>query len=151
MKDPKRGQQAHTEITAAGVINRPGVAKAVPQKSSLLIDSVSESLILFLQIFIISLITNSKSYGAEILRECSPPTTCHMSRVTCHVPLVMCHMSCVTCNFFLLFLRTMWWRVEGLLSTGPTVSSLFMTGLIQTSEVKWNKFSGPGAWCLSKI
>ena len=27
------------------------------------------------------------------MRECSPPTTCHMSRVTCHVSCVMCHVS----------------------------------------------------------
>ena len=29
--------------------------------------------------------------GLEMLRECSPPSMCHMSHV-------MCHMSCVTCN-----------------------------------------------------
>ena len=40
-------------------------------------------------------------------RECSPPTTCHMSHVmcvscvTCHVSRVTCHVSCVTCIFFL--------------------------------------------------
>ena len=32
---------------------------------------------------------------ALIFRECSPPTTCHMSYVTCH-------MSCVACIFFFL-------------------------------------------------
>ena len=43
-----------------------------------------------------------------------------MSRVTCH-------MSRVTCNFFFLLKKfTKWWSysVEGLLSTGPTPSSL---------------------------
>ena len=54
MKDPKRGHQAHTEITAAGVTNKLGVAEAVLQTSLLLIDLVSESPFLFLQIFIIS-------------------------------------------------------------------------------------------------
>ena len=44
-----------------------------------------------------------KSYGTTmlaILRECSPPTMCpmsrvtrHMSHVTCHVSHIMCHMS----------------------------------------------------------
>ena len=34
-----------------------------------------------------------KSWGAEILKECSPPTICHMSRVICHVLHVMCHVS----------------------------------------------------------
>ena len=45
--------------------------------------------------------------------------TCHMSRVTCHVSRVTCHMS-------LFFFQTKWWSlsVEGLLSTGPTPSSL---------------------------
>ena len=28
---------------------------------------------------------NCKSWGAKILRECSPPYMCHMSCVTCHV------------------------------------------------------------------
>ena len=48
--------------------------------------------------------------------------TCHMSHVTCHVSHVTCHLSNVT--FF--FVRTKWWSllVEGLLSIGPTTSSL---------------------------
>ena len=49
------------------------------------------------------------------MRECSPPKTCHVSRVTCHM------------SFF--FLRTQWWSlsVEGLWSTGPTPSSCFLS------------------------
>ena len=45
--------------------------------------------------------------------------TCHMSHVTCHVSCVTCHVSHIT--FFFL---TIWWclLVEGLLSTGPTLS-----------------------------
>ena len=50
------------------------------------------------------------------MRECSAPTTCHMSRV-------MCHMSCVTCNNFL--------SVEGLLSTRPTPSSFLFISLVK--------------------
>ena len=60
-----------------------------------------------------------------------PPQTCHVSCFMCHMSRVMtCHVSRVTCNFFsfflLLFFRTKWWSllVEGLLSTGPTPSSL---------------------------
>ena len=34
-------------------------------------------------------IPNCKSWGAKILRECSPPTMCHMSCVTCHVYFFM--------------------------------------------------------------
>ena len=37
--------------------------------------------------------------GTEILKECSLPTTCHMSYVTSHVSHVTCHMS-----FFIYFL-----------------------------------------------
>ena len=60
-----------------------------------------------------------------LLRQCSPPTTCHMSRVTCHMSCVTCHMSCVTCQIFYLFFFTKGWSLagEGLLSTGPTLSS----------------------------
>ena len=36
---------------------------------------------------------NGKSLGAEILRDGSPPHTCHVSGVTCHVSHVMCHLS----------------------------------------------------------
>ena len=39
---------------------------------------------------------NRTSYGAEILRECWPPTTCPMSHVTCHVSHAMCHVSHIT-------------------------------------------------------
>ena len=35
---------------------------------------------------------NPKRYGAEILRECSPP---HASHVMRHVSHVICHVSCV--------------------------------------------------------
>ena len=56
--------------------------------------------------------------------------TCYMSRVTCHVSHVTCHVSHVIFFFFLFFLffLTKWWSssVEGLLSTGPTPSSLVM-------------------------
>ena len=59
-----------------------------------------------------------------------------VSHVTCHLSCVMCHLSPVTCKknpiiFFFLFLRkknlTKWWSksMKGLLSTGPTLSSLW--------------------------
>ena len=38
---------------------------------------------LVFKIFKIHSLRNSKSYVADILRECSPPTTCHKSPVTC--------------------------------------------------------------------
>ena len=50
---------------------------------------------------------------------------CHVSGVTCQMSGVTCQVSRVTCNLFYLFF-TKWLRqsVEGLLSTGPTLSSL---------------------------
>ena len=68
-------------------------------------------------------IQNRMSKGRDIWRECSPPSLCHMSRVTCHVSHVTCHMSHITChmshvschmlqdaclNFFLFFLTKLW-------------------------------------------
>ena len=52
---------------------------------------------------------------------------CQVSGVRCQVLRVRCHVSGVTCHFFSsIFFWTTWWgySVEGLLSTGPTPSSL---------------------------
>ena len=35
---------------------------------------------------------------SKILKECSPPQTCHVSCVTLHVSRVTCHLSRVTCQ-----------------------------------------------------
>ena len=56
----------------------------------------------------------------------TPP---NVSRVTCHVSCVTCHVSHVTCHmyfyFFIFFLTKCWsLSLEGLLSTGPTPSTL---------------------------
>ena len=66
--------------------------------------SWSQSVIIFLQTSKTSFHPNRKSKGAEIFRECSPPTICHVSHVTCHMLHVtcqvshgMCHMSHVIC------------------------------------------------------
>ena len=99
------------------VFNRPGVVGAVLHIALSFIHSFSQLVSLFLQIFKIS---NSKSKGAESLRECSPPTTCHMSYVMCHVSHIMCHISRVkyhvsNVTFFSLFfgqsVEVYWWRV----------------------------------------
>ena len=52
-------------------------------------------MILSFRIFKTLFFPNRKSWGAEILRECSPPpcVTCHVSHVTWHVSHDMCHMS----------------------------------------------------------
>ena len=90
-------------------------------------------------IFKVLSIPNHKSWGAEILRECSPPTMCHMSRVICHVSGVTCQVSRVTCNFIIiiLFFLTQWWSLsgEGLLSTGPTPSSFHISGVFPAGQV----------------
>ena len=39
---------------------------------------------------------NCESWRAEILRECSPPTTCHVSGVMCHMSNVTYQLSRVT-------------------------------------------------------
>ena len=64
--------------------------------------------------------------GAEILRECAPPATCHVSCVTCHMSHVPCHVSQVMCHMsHFSFSFAKWWSlsVEGLLLTGPTPSN----------------------------
>ena len=62
-------------------------------------------------IFKVLSIPNHKSWGAEILRECSPPTMCHMSRVICQVSGVSCQVSGVKCQvsgviIFIFFLQS---------------------------------------------
>ena len=82
------------------VSKRPGVAGDVIQTPLLLIKSVSQQIILCENIFKTSSLRNSKSWGADILIEGSPPTTCHVSCVTCHLSCVICHMSHVFHLFF---------------------------------------------------
>ena len=57
---------------------------------------------------------------------------CQVSRVRCHVSGVTCQVSQVMCHIFLflfLFLTKLWgYFVEGLLSTGPIPSSIFLRG-----------------------
>ena len=68
---------------------------------------------------------NRKSYGAEILREGSPPplVMSHMSHVMCHVSKVRCHMC-----FVLLFLDQVMKLVGGeSVFNMATLSSLYMT------------------------
>ena len=49
-------------------------------------------------IFVVLSIPNHKSWGAELLRECSLPTMFHMSRVICHLSGVICQVSRVRCH-----------------------------------------------------
>ena len=75
-------------------------------------------------------IPNGKSQGAELLRECSSHTMCHVSHVMCHLSPVTCILSYVKKYIYLkkIFKKNnwlTWWSqsLEGLLSTGPTPSS----------------------------
>ena len=69
-------------------------------------------LILF-RIFKTLTIPNLKSWGAEILRECSRRTMCHMSCTRCQVSGVRCHMPGVRWQVsgVIFFFDTKWWRV----------------------------------------
>ena len=80
------------------LINRPGVAGAVLQSPPSFIKSVTHSLMVCGNIFKVLSIPSHKSWGAEILRECSPSTMCHMSHVKCHLSGVTCQVSCVRCH-----------------------------------------------------
>ena len=75
--------------------------------NTFVIHNSSQRLILFLQIFKAPSLQNRISQGPAILRECSPPSMCHMSHFTCRVSYVTCPMSGVTCHVSVIFC----WRV----------------------------------------
>ena len=62
--------------------------------------------------------------GAEILRECSPPQMCHVSRVMCHVSCVTCHVLRVTCHvsIFLIFFLD---KVVNLIGGGSVINGAY--------------------------
>ena len=71
------------------LFNRPGEVGAVLETPLSLINSLNQSVILFLNIFKTPSLPNRKSKGPDILRECSPPPISHnvkfqVSRVTCN-------------------------------------------------------------------
>ena len=59
-------------------------------------------ILLFLMFKTLS-IPNCMSWGAEMLRECSPPTMCNISGVKSQVSCVTCQVSGVRCQFFFVF------------------------------------------------
>ena len=61
-------------------------------------QSISQSVILCLNIFKKFSLLNLKTLEAKILREVSPSLTCHVSHVMYHVSHVMCHTSYVICH-----------------------------------------------------
>ena len=66
------------------IFNRLRVAGTVIQTPSLLIYWLSNWVTIFLHLFKRLLLPNRKCWGAEILKECSTPTSCHISHVMCH-------------------------------------------------------------------
>ena len=71
--------QIYAQVTMSHMLfNRPGVVSHDLKKK---------------HIFNILSVSNRKSWGAEIERECSPPTMCHTSCVSCHMSCVMCQLS----------------------------------------------------------
>ena len=83
---------------------------------------------------------------------------CHVSHVTCHVSPFTCHLSPVTCHLshvkkisftfffikkkyiYIYILKNWWsWSVEGLLSTGPTPSSLITFIFIKMDSAQTNR------------
>ena len=85
---------------------------------------ITDRVISWESIFITTSLPNIKSWRAEILRECLPPPTHHLSCGICHVSCTTCHVSLFFFFFLLLppppfFWTEVWsYSVEGLLLTG---------------------------------
>ena len=76
------------------IINRPGVAWAVPQSPLLLIHLISDPFVQKLQDTVYP-----KPEELRIKYVHPPPhATCHVSHPTFHMSCVMCHVSCVICQ-----------------------------------------------------
>ena len=73
-----------------------------------------------------------------------------MSHIMCHVSHVTCHLSHVTLFYSSFLFRTKWWSllVEGLLSTGPTPSSLksFQLSGQKNHATSWDKKNHATSW-----
>ena len=71
------------------IFNKHDVAGAVLKSLPVIINS---------EILQFKYLANWRSLGAELLRECSAYTMCHVSHVTCHMSHVTYHMVRVTCH-----------------------------------------------------
>ena len=95
-------------ILKISIINRPGVAGAVLQTPLLLTELLAYSLTDPFPPNLQHIIydnnndndkhPNCESKRADILREYSPTTKCHMSCVICHVSCIKCHVSGDKCQ-----------------------------------------------------
>ena len=93
------------------LVNRSSVARAVLQTPLILIDSLTDK-------------SFSSKLRLQFWDKVHPPPcdTYQVSGVMRHMSGVRCHMAGVGCHFFII----KWWSLllEGLLSVGPTPSSL---------------------------
>ena len=99
-------------------------------------------------------IPNRKNWGADILRECSSPTMCHMSQVTCHMSGVRCQVSVVKCHFFLFFLFFFFFldTVAELVGGGSVINRIyFKFNLCELDKVDWSSSSTTIGWKAKQI
>ena len=110
----------HTGIYFLHVFNRPDVARDILQTPLSFINSLTHLLTHpFPPNLQDTFPPTPYELGTLMLRECSPPSICHMSCVTCHVSRVKCHLSHFDCHmshlflffyiYFFLLLQTLWW------------------------------------------
>ena len=104
-------------------------------------------------IFKVLSIPNHKSWGAEMLRKCSPPTMCQMSRVIYHVSGVRCQVSGVRCDFFFIFINFNRPRVAGaVLQSPPSLINSLSDPLVQNLQDTVNtKLLELGSWNFEKM
>ena len=79
-----------------------------------------------------------KSQGAEILRERSSPTTCHMAHVICHMSHDTCHMSLVTCPMSFLNLP-FFDKVLELIGGGSVINGAYLVQFQQNQAILFIK------------
>ena len=105
-----------------GIFNRSGVVEAVLQSALWFIDSFSQSVSQPFPPNIQNIINHKpEELGSWNLRECSPPTTYHMSHVAC---LVLCvTMSCVICHMSHIFF--FFYKVLKLIGGGSLINGAY--------------------------
>ena len=76
------------------ILNRPGGARVGLHTYLSFSHSLTDSLVLFLQILKTPSLQNSIGSRSEVFRECLPPSMYHMSHVTCYMSHVISHVIC---------------------------------------------------------
>ena len=78
------------------------------------------------------------------MRECLPPTMCHMSHVTCHVFSVMYHVKKGNKNYMYKFKffnsKILSYTVKGLLWKRRTLSSFLWWTIMKRTKIVWPYF-----------